>query len=268
MTSCSFLVTYGLVHVAVVVVRRADPEGYDPAFEMPGLLYPAVSVPGVAMAGVVIPRMEPLVILVGTGIVLLGAGWYAVYARDRVIEDGLFDTSGGFTRNLMTAFPGTTPATGAGNPYRVVVGVANPETQHGLLRLGAATADAHENEGAPELVAVNVIEAESVSERNIASDRLDDQRALLENARDIATEMDVALRTVGVVAAASGLAGSDTGGGSLAEAPTRAATPTVEPTLTTTRSGRGEQCRAAKGLTRTRYRSTHARRGLHGVRRR
>jgi len=54
------------------------------------------------------------------------------------------------------------------------VGVANPETQHGLLRLGAATADAHENEGAPELVAVNVIEAESISERNIASDRLDE----------------------------------------------------------------------------------------------
>ena len=116
MTSCSFLVTYGLVHVAVVVLRRADPEGYDPAFEMPGLLYPAVPVPGVAMAGVVIPRMEPLVILVGTGIVLLGAGWYAVYARDRVIEDGLFDTSGGFTRKLITVFPGTTPATGAATP--------------------------------------------------------------------------------------------------------------------------------------------------------
>ena len=83
---------------------------------MPGLLYPAVSVPGVAMAGVVISRMEPLVILVGTGTVLLGAGWYAVYARG-VIEDGLFDEAfGGFTRNLMTAFPGTTPATGAATP--------------------------------------------------------------------------------------------------------------------------------------------------------
>lgn len=71
--SFNFLVTYGLVHVAVVVFRRADPEEYDPDFEMPSLLYPIVPVLGVAMTGVVISQMEPLVILVGTGIVCLGA---------------------------------------------------------------------------------------------------------------------------------------------------------------------------------------------------
>jgi len=203
--SFSFLVTYGLVHVAVVVFRRADPEEYDPAFRIPGPLYPAVPVLGVAMAGVVISQMEPLVVLVGTGIVLFGIAWYAVYARDRAMEDGLFDDAfGGAVRDLTASLPGVASTTAPGDQYRVVVGVANPETQRGLLRLAAATARAHRNEGAPEIVAVNVIEAGSAPDRNVESDRLDRQRALLENARDLAAAMDVTLRTSATVAGDAG----------------------------------------------------------------
>jgi len=203
--SFSFLVTYGLVHVAVVVFRRADPEEYDPAFEMPSPLYPAVPVFGVAMTGVVISQMEPPVILVGTGIVVFGVVWYAVYARDRGVEEGLFDDAfGTLLQNILDGVPGAGTSTILGEPYRVVVGVANPETQRGLLRLAAATARAHQSEGAPELVAVNVIEAESDPERNIASERLDHQRALLDTAHDIAAEMGVALRTSAIVAEDAG----------------------------------------------------------------
>jgi nucleotide-binding universal stress UspA family protein len=203
--SFSFLVTYGLVHVAVVVFRRADPEEYDPAFEMPSLLYPAVPALGVAMTGVVISQMELPVILVGTGIVLLGVVWYVVYARSRGVEEGLFDEAfGNLVRGVTTRLPGTGPGTLSGEPYRVVVGVANPETQRGLLRLAAATARAHEDDGVPELVAVNVIEAEPAPERNLASNRLDSQRALLETTRELAADMDVTLRTSAVVAEDAG----------------------------------------------------------------
>jgi nucleotide-binding universal stress UspA family protein len=203
--SFSFLVTYGLVHVAVVVFRRADPEEYDPAFEMPNLLYPAVPALGVAMTGVVISQMEPPVILVGTGIVFLGVVWYVIYARSRGVEEGLFDEAfGSLIRGVTTGFPGTWPATLSGEPYRVVVGVANPETQRGLLRLAAATARAHRDDGVPELIAVNVIEAEPAPERNLASDRLDSQRALLETTRELAAEMDVRLRTSAIVAEDTG----------------------------------------------------------------
>ena len=203
--SFSFLVTYGLVHVAVVVFRRADPEEYDPAFEMPSPLYPAVPVFGVAMTGVVISQMEPPVILVGTGIVVFGVVWYAVYARDRGVEEGLFDDAfGTLLQSILDGVPGTGASTMLGEPYRVVVGVANPETQRGLLRLAAATARAHQSEGTPELVAVNVIEAESDPERNIASERLEHQRALLDTAHDIASEMGVALRTSAIVAEDAG----------------------------------------------------------------
>ena len=198
--SFSFLITYGLVHIAVVVFRRADPEEYSPAFEMPSLLYPVVPVLGVAMTGVVISQMELPVILVGTGIVFLGVVWYVIYARGHGVEEGLFDEAfGSPIRDLIVMLPGTRPASLSSEPYRVVVGVANPETQLGLLRLAAATARAHEDDGVPELIAVNVIQAEPAPERNVASDRLESQRALLETTRELATEMDITLRTSAIV---------------------------------------------------------------------
>ncbi len=203
--SFSFLVTYGLVHVAVIIFRRADPEEYDPDFEMPSLLYPVVPMLGVVMTGVVISQMEPPVILVGTGIVFLGVIWYVIYARGRGVEEGLFDEAfGGSIRGVTTRLPGTRPTPLSGEPYRVVVGVANPETQRGLLRLAAATARAHKDDGVPELIAVNVIEAGPAPERNVASDRLDSQRALLETTRELTAEMDVKLRTSAVVAEDTG----------------------------------------------------------------
>jgi amino acid transporter/nucleotide-binding universal stress UspA family protein len=203
--SFSFLVTYGLVHVAVVIFRRADPEAYDPDFEIPWLLYPVVPALGVMMTGVVISQMRSLVILVGTGIVLLGVVWYVVYARSRGVESGLFDEAFGSLLRDVRISPSEMVSTVTSNDsYRVVVGVANPKTQRGLLQLAAATARAHEEEGIPELIAVNVIEAEPTPERNVASDRLDNQRALLETTRDIAANMDVTLRTNAIVAEDTG----------------------------------------------------------------
>jgi amino acid transporter/nucleotide-binding universal stress UspA family protein len=203
--SFSFLVTYGLVHIAVVVFRRADPEEYDPAFEMPRLLYPVVPALGVVMTGIVISQMEPPVIVVGTGVVALGIVWYVTYARDRGVEEGLFDEAfGSLIQNITTRLPGSRPTALSGEPYRVVVGVANPETQRGLLRLAAATARARGEDETGKLIAVNVIEAESGPDRNVASDRLESQRALLGATRELATEMDIALRTSAVVAEDAG----------------------------------------------------------------
>jgi amino acid transporter/nucleotide-binding universal stress UspA family protein len=179
--SFSFLVSYSLVHVALVVFRRADPEDYDPSFKIPDALYPAVPVLGVVLTVVVISQMAPIIILLGLGIVGLGVGWYFLYVRDHAIDRGLIDEA-------------ITPTTDA---YRVLVPVANPDTQQDLIRLAAATAHAHTDEGTPELVAVNVLQvADPDPQQNVAAERLEHQRDLLEGAHDIAAEMDVQLRTV------------------------------------------------------------------------
>lgn len=184
--SFSFLVAYLLVHVALVVFRRADPDEYDPSFELPGVLYPAVPILGGLLTVVVITQMAPLVIAIGSAIIGVGVAWYFAYARGRTVDEGLF----------WDAF-GEPPA----EPYRVVVPIANPSTQHGLLRLAAASAHANVERGTPELVVANVIEGRRDSPvRNLEADRVDHQRELLENARDVAEAVDVDLRTRAIVA--------------------------------------------------------------------
>jgi amino acid transporter/nucleotide-binding universal stress UspA family protein len=187
--SFSFLVSYSLVHVALVVFRRASPDEYDPSFRIPGPLYPAAPVLGILLALLVISQMAPVIILLGLGLVGLGAGWYFVYARDHALDTGLLEDA--FPRPL---FGGSAP--GASDVYRVLVPVANPETQRDLIRLAAASAHAHVDEGTPELVAVNVLQVVGdTSRQNVAAERLEHQRELLEAAEGIAAEMDVSLRT-------------------------------------------------------------------------
>jgi nucleotide-binding universal stress UspA family protein len=130
--------------------------------------------------------MAPVIVLLGCGIVALGVVWYAVYARSRVV-------GGGLLREAIRPRPTEL--------YRVVVPVANPETQRGLLRLAAASARANADVGTPELVAVNVHYVEHPSPlQNVEADRAEHQRELLENAHDIAEEIGVRLRTRAVIA--------------------------------------------------------------------
>lgn len=187
--SFSFLVSYALVHVSLVVFRRADPPAYDPDFAMPAVLYPAVPILGVLMTGVVIWQMSSVVQLVGVGVVALGGVWYLAYAKGDAVESG-----------FITEAVGREPPSG----YTVVVPVSNPETQGELLRLAAASAraNADESDGVPTLVAVNVLQVAGDPDRqNVAAVRLDHQRELLAAATDVATEMDVRLETRAVVAA-------------------------------------------------------------------
>ncbi|MFP4529732.1 MAG: amino acid permease [Halodesulfurarchaeum sp.] len=186
--SFSFLVAYLLVHVSLVVFRQADPDEYDPTFELPGLLYPLVPVLGVLFTVVVLSQMATVIVLIGSGIIALGVGWYLVYARTRTVGSGLL-------REVITRAPA--------EPYRVVVPISNPDTQQGLLRLAAATAHANEEQGVPELVAVNVLEGPAdASNLNIEADRLEHQGDLLQSAHAIAEEQDVRLRTRAIVAPA------------------------------------------------------------------
>ena len=177
--SFSFLVTYGLVHVSLVVFRRADPPAYDPDFAVPGLLYPIVPILGVALSVFVIAQMTRPVQIVGTGIVALGAIWYVVYARTNNVESGL----------LREALPGDESA------YTVLVPVVNPQTQRGLLELAATTAAANADDGRAELVVLNVLRVAGDDRQNVEADRLEHQRDLLETARSTVAEMDVSLRT-------------------------------------------------------------------------
>ncbi|MFO8099355.1 MAG: amino acid permease, partial [Salinibacter sp.] len=192
--SFAYLVTYALVHVAVFVMRRAEPEGYDPDFMLPGLAYPIVPILGFLSCIVIVAQMRPIVLMVGGVILLVGVAWYFVYARTRAEKPSLVGEA------IAAEGRGTAPS----GRYRVVIPIANPETERFLLRLGAAIASGHAGNGQnAELIAVSVIEVpqQTSLEQGIQyeEERVERQRELLKNARDMAQDLGVGIRTRAIV---------------------------------------------------------------------
>ena len=212
--SFMYLVTYALVHVTVVVLRRANPEAYDPAFRIPSVLYPIVPVVGMLACLVVLVQMSvefvPAVFSVGpmdlalpvtptpvgaigTVLVVFGIGWYYVYARDRALSQSLVGEA---------IAPEPSAMANGEDRYRVVVPVANPETEQDLLRMAAASAHAHGDEYA-EVIAVNVIEVprQTSLSQDLAfeEERVERQQELLDSAREIAADLDIGLQTRAIV---------------------------------------------------------------------
>ncbi|MFC5970727.1 APC family permease [Halomarina salina] len=74
------LVLYGLICVALLVLRRNEPEWYDPDFRTPG--YPLVPALGAFASFALIGFMQPASQVIGLALMLATAGWYFYYARD------------------------------------------------------------------------------------------------------------------------------------------------------------------------------------------
>ncbi|MFC4438009.1 MULTISPECIES: amino acid permease [Natrialbaceae] len=188
--SFMFLITYALVHAAVIVLRRADPDEYDPDFRIPSALYPIVPILGFLTCLGVMGQMQWQVQGIGLLIVLVGIGWYAFYSKEKAISTTL----------IGEAVAPTGETHEDEDVYRVVVPVSNPQTERPLIKYAAASAAAEEERA--ELVAVNVIEVPpqmSPAQIEFEEERVENQRALLENARDIATDLDIPVRTRAIV---------------------------------------------------------------------
>jgi APA family basic amino acid/polyamine antiporter len=74
------LIMYGLMCVALLALRRDEPEWYDPEFRVPGSY--AIPVVGALASFGLIAFMDPRSIVVGAGVIVATAGWYFYYARD------------------------------------------------------------------------------------------------------------------------------------------------------------------------------------------
>jgi amino acid transporter len=79
------LFMYGLICVALLVLRRADPDGYEPSFECPG--HPWVPGLGALTSFGLMAFMNPLSIALGGTVLAAAAGWYAYYARSITLSD-------------------------------------------------------------------------------------------------------------------------------------------------------------------------------------
>ncbi|MFQ5550007.1 MAG: amino acid permease [Gemmatimonadales bacterium] len=80
------LVIFGLVNVAVIVMRESLIESYDPGFRSP--LYPWMQLTGIIIPFVLVAEMGWFAGLFTLGVCIIAFGWYRYYAQDRIARDG------------------------------------------------------------------------------------------------------------------------------------------------------------------------------------
>ncbi|SEK64964.1 amino acid permease [Haloferax larsenii] len=135
------LIVYGLLNIALIVMREADVESYQPEFEVP--LYPVVPVLGALTSFGLIAFMEPVEIGLSLVFVAGGVVWYAVYARTQTEKRGILN------QHIISQSPVDAAVSVAnsvqpnGGSYRVMVPVADPEHEKDLITLASAIAKQH-----------------------------------------------------------------------------------------------------------------------------
>jgi amino acid transporter/nucleotide-binding universal stress UspA family protein len=143
-SSALFMVSYALLALGLLVMRRARPAWYRPAYRMP--LYPLLPALGGLLALAVIGTMDHVSQLAGLGLVATSLAWYAVWGRRRTPVEGELVPWLGRERPLETVISAAEKATDA-HRHEILVPVANPATTKGLMTLAAALARGHPGTG-------------------------------------------------------------------------------------------------------------------------
>ena len=79
------LLLYGLICLALLVMKRRRPIWYAPTFQVPG--GPVIPALGALTSLSVVPFMQPLSLAVGGGIVAVALAWWALAARGKELDE-------------------------------------------------------------------------------------------------------------------------------------------------------------------------------------
>jgi len=194
MGSVLHLIVYGLLNIALIVMRESEVEGYDPDFEVP--FYPIVPIIERTLSSfALIVYIEPRIIALSAGLVAFAVLWYLLYARGKVESRGvlgawILDRSDDLPKAAVSAATSVQPS---GDDYRVMVPLANPATEEHLITL--ASAIAKQRNGT--VVAVNIANVPDQTSLEAARDRGAHEAAhdLLDKARDDAETFGVDVET-------------------------------------------------------------------------
>jgi amino acid transporter/nucleotide-binding universal stress UspA family protein len=191
------LIIYGLLNVALVVMRTADPQDYKPDYRVP--LYPATPIVGAITSFALIAFFRPNIILLAVGFVVFSLLWYLGYARTRATKQGIL---GQYVLSRSEEMPdaavsAATSVQPDGGRYRVMVPLANPEHEKDLITLGSAAAKQRDGT----LVAVHIEQVPDQTALESARENWDFAEAheLLERAREDAETFGVPVETHTVI---------------------------------------------------------------------
>jgi len=189
------LLIYGLLNVALLVMREADPDDYAPDYEVP--LYPLTPVAGAVLSFALVAFIEPFVVLLAVGFVAFAVVWYLAYARTRATKRGVLAE---YVLQRAEAMPDAAVSAAStvqpdGGRYRVMVPLANPEHERDLITLASAVA----RQRGGEVDAVHIVTVPDQTALASAADHLDelagDSEDLLEQARADAETFGVDVET-------------------------------------------------------------------------
>ncbi|MEF8817778.1 MAG: amino acid permease [Salinibacter sp.] len=149
------LIVYGLLNLALVVMREADVPEYQPEYTVP--FYPVVPLLGAIASFGLIAFMNGIEILLSLLFVAAAVVWFYVYVRGQTEKQGVF---GDYILRRTEEMPDSAVrAAEAVQPdashYRVMVPLANPEHETNLITLASSLARQHEN---GVVVAVHIVE--------------------------------------------------------------------------------------------------------------
>jgi amino acid transporter/nucleotide-binding universal stress UspA family protein len=189
------LIIYGLLNIALVAMRYVDPEDYAPDFTVP--LFPLLPILGTVFSFALLVFVDRNALLLTFGIAAAAVLWYIVYARTRTDKQGIL---GDYILSRSDEMP--EPAVSAasavqpdGGDYRVMVPLANPRHEKGLITLASAIA----KQRGGTVVATHIVtvpDQMALAGAAEHADRIDEtSKELLENAKEHAEPFGVPVET-------------------------------------------------------------------------
>ena len=189
------LVIYGLLNIALLVMRYVAPEEYQPDFVVP--LFPLLPILGAILSFALLAFVESSALLLTFGISAAAIVWYAAYARSRTEKEGILSQhvlsrASEYPDAAVSAAAGVQPD---GGKYRVMVPLANPAHEKELITLASAVAKQHGGT----VVATHIITVPDQTALASAAERADgiDETSahLLDSAREDAETFGVDVET-------------------------------------------------------------------------
>ncbi|MBV0924822.1 amino acid permease [Halomicroarcula limicola] len=134
------LVIYGLLNLALIVMRVVAPEEYAPDFTVP--LFPLLPILGAVFSFALLAFVASDALLLTFGIAAAAVVWYGLYARTRtekqgILSEHILSRSEEMPSAAVNAAASVQPD---GGQYRVMVPLANPAHEKELITLASAVA--------------------------------------------------------------------------------------------------------------------------------
>ncbi|QGA83771.1 amino acid permease [Halomicrobium sp. LC1Hm] len=189
------LIIYGLLNLALIVMRYVNPEEYTPDFVVP--LYPLLPILGAVLSFALLVFVAGDALLLSFGIAAAAVLWYGLYARSRTEKQGILSKhiiscSEEMPDAAVSAAVGVQPD---GGQYRVMVPLANPENEQELITLASAIA----KQRGGSVLATHIVTVPSQTALGAAADRSDEidetSEQLLAKAREDAETFGVDVET-------------------------------------------------------------------------